>query len=249
MIILGMTGPIGHGKSTFANALSALEPDFCHLETSMIITEVANALHAALGVIPDPYDVPSLNQWLSVFPRILHDTLGVESTAEQTRLDADAIQTHPVEYQKLILHVENLQRDPNLAKTEITQKNKDEYRPFLQWLGGYLVEKVSSGVWFDELARRIKQHEEQGCKVCIVGGVRYPHDATTLRAMGAKIIKVYRPGHLQSDMLDPTERERDNIQVDSTIMSNGSVEDLQACAATFLNDARTGQLKPTYHTR
>jgi dephospho-CoA kinase len=51
MIILGMTGPIGHGKTTFADALSDLVPSTVHFESSLIIAEVANDMHAAFRVI------------------------------------------------------------------------------------------------------------------------------------------------------------------------------------------------------
>ena len=35
MILLGLTGPIGHGKTTFADALAKIEPTTVHLETSI----------------------------------------------------------------------------------------------------------------------------------------------------------------------------------------------------------------------
>ena len=62
------------------------------------------------------------------------------------------------------------------------------------------------------------------------------------------IIKVYRPGHLQSDLLDPTERERQNIQVDCTIMSNGSIADVKQFAKQFYENLKANQLQSTYHT-
>jgi hypothetical protein len=108
---------------------------------------------------------------------------------------------------------------------------------------------VNSGIWYKEIVRRAKQAEQAGCKLCVVGGLRYPTDAAILREEGAYIIKVYRPGHLQNDMLDPTERERENIGVDSTIMSNGSIEDVDAFAPRFLQDLRNGELEPLYQVK
>jgi hypothetical protein len=84
--------------------------------------------------------------------------------------------------------------------------------------------------------------------LCLVGGLRYPTDAAILRGAGAIIVKVYRPGHLQSDMLDPTERERQNIQVDCTIMSNGSVADVKEFARRFYADLQAGKLQHIYRT-
>lgn len=248
MIILGMTGPIGHGKTTFADTLAALEPSTVHFESSLIIAEVANAFQAALTDVPDPYNVERLNNWLRALPKILLDIVHVNCTFDQIKLEQKAMEEHPIEYQKLILHVENLQRKPELMNQKIDKENKESYRPLLQWLGGYLVQKIDSGLWYNELVRRIRQAAAAGCKLCIVGGLRYPTDAAILRGAGAIIVQVYRPGHLQSDMLDPTERERQNIQVDCTIMSNGTVADVKEFTKKFYADLQANKLQKTYHT-
>ncbi len=243
-----MTGPIGHGKTTFADAMTAMEPSTVHFESSLIIAEVANALQAALTDIPDPYNVDRLNNWLRALPAILLEIVHVRCTFEQIKLDQTAMEEHPIEFQKLILHVENLQRKPELMNQQIDKENKESYRPLLQWLGGYLVQRIDSGIWYNEIVRRIRQAAAAGCQLCIVGGLRYPTDAAILRGAGAIIVKVYRPGHLQSDMLDPTERERQNIQVDCTIMSNGSVADVSKFAENFYKDLKANKLQSLYHT-
>lgn len=250
MIILGMTGPIGHGKTTFADALSDLVPSTIHFESSLIIAEVANALHAAIpNKLPDPYDVEALNDWLGVLPDILAEKVQARCTFEKIKLQQRSIEQHPIEYQKLILHVENLHRNPEMARKKITRENKENYRPILQWLGGYLVEHVDAGIWYKEIVRRIRKAEAVGTDLCIVGGLRFPSDAKLLRDAGAIIVKVYRPAHLQNDMLDPTERERENIKTDCTVMSDGTVDDVKHFAARFLNDIRNNQLENLYHTK
>ncbi len=248
MIILGMTGPIGHGKTTFADALTELEPNTVHFESSLIIAEVANSLQAALSDVPDPYNVERLNNWLRALPVILLEIAHVHCTFEQIKLDQVAMEEHPIEFQKLILHVENLQRRPELMSQQITKDNKESYRPFLQWIGGYLVQHIDSGIWYNEIVRRVRQAASAGAQLCIVGGLRYPTDAAILRGAGSIIIKVYRPGHLQSDLLDPTERERQNIKVDCTIMSNGTVADVKVFTKLFYEDLKNNKLQSTYHT-
>ncbi len=249
MIILGMTGPIGHGKTTFADALAELVPSTIHFESSLIIAEVVNDLHSKLKTIPDPYDVSALNDWLSVLPGILKENLQVDCTFERIKLHSHEIERHPIEYQKLIMHVENLQRNPELVRQKITRENKENFRPMLQWLGGYLVQHIDAGLWYKEIVRRLRKAESAGTDLAIVGGLRFPTDAKLLRDAGAIIIKVYRPGHLQNDMLDPTERERENIKVDCTLMSDGSIEDVKRFAARFLDDIHQNKLERLYHTK
>lgn len=243
-----MTGPISHGKTTFASALADIEPLTIHLESSLVIAQVANRMHFVLAKIPDPYDINSLNDWIKQLPPILEETVHIQTSYDRLKLIQEQVEQHPIEYQKLIMHVENLRRNPHLARQTITIDNKETYRPFLQWIGGYLVQKIDAGIWYNQIVRLVKDAETTGCNLCIVGGLRYPTDAAILRNAGGIIVKVYRPGHLQNDMLDPTERERDNIPVDATIMSNGTVEDVKRCAAVFLRDAREGNLKQLYQT-
>lgn len=247
MVILGLTGPIGHGKSTFADVLLKLEPSSLHFESFQVVAEVANAMHKALTQIPDPYNVNSLNEWLHFLPGILNDVTHVECPFKTIELQQEIIEQHPIEYQKFIMHVENLKRQPNMLHQAITAENKEMYRPFLQWLGGYLVQKVDAGIWYNELVRRIHAAGTAGAKLCVVGGLRFPSDAAILRANGAIIVLVSRPGHLQSDSLDPTERERQNIKPDCTVINNGTLADLQLFASKFLNDLANQKIDQTYH--
>lgn len=249
MIILGMTGPIGHGKSTLASALAKLEPTTAHFESSLIIAEVANAWQAKLKNIPDPNDIDELNDWLKVLPAILVDIVHTKTSFDELKLRRSSMDEHPIDYLKLILHVENLRRRPELIKQRIDKDNKETFRPILQWLGGYLVERADKGIWYNEITRRIQAAGQKGSQLCIVGGLRYPSDARILRAGGAQIIHVYRPGYLQGDLLDPTERERQNIQTDCVVMSNGTLADVNNLAPQFLIDLRKNTLKRTYETK
>lgn len=248
MIIIGFTGPIGHGKSTFSEALHKLEPSYIHLESSMIIAEVADEMHAALADIPERDNIDAINDWLRYLPDILKKKLHVDCTFEQIKLDPERVIRHPVEYEKLFLHIDNLTHNPKLLQDKITLKNKEAYRSILQWLGGYLVRSIKPGIWYEEIVRRAQAAEQQGAKLCTVGGLRFPNDATILRKINAIIVKVYRPGHLQYDALDPTERERDDIPLDVTIVSDRGIDEINACAKIFFEDLKNNQLKHTYYT-
>ena len=248
MIIIGMTGPISHGKTTFADAIEKIEPSTIHLESSLVIAEVINELHASTDKIPSPYNIDSINEWLKPLPSILLDVLGVKSNVEQISIDQSDADKHPIEYDKLMLHIEGLQRDPSLINETINANNKESYRAILQWVGGYLIKKVSSDIWYDEIITRARKAEQAGCSICIIGGLRFPSDAKIVHQAGGIIIMVYRPDHLQYDILDPTERERDNIACDSTIMSNGTIEDMNLCAVQVLEDIKNEKLEKIYQT-
>lgn len=246
MLIIGMTGPIGHGKSTFAEAMLELDPTIKRLESSMIIAEVANSLHRATTKIPARDDIDSINDWLRPLAGILVEIVGAHCTFDQIKIDAVASAQHPIEYDKLRIHIDSLAHNPTLLNDVITQDNKETYRPLLQWLGGYLPRKVDSKIWYAEIIRRAKRLGESGCSLCIVGGLRFPSDAEAVHQAGGKIIKVYRPGHLQFDILDPTERERDNVPIDSTIVSDGDLAGVKKCAQKVLDDLRKGELQAQY---
>jgi energy-coupling factor transporter ATP-binding protein EcfA2 len=248
MLLLGLTGPIGHGKTTFAKALASIEPLTIHLESSLVVASVANSMHMVLTKVPDPYDIDAINEWLKQLPPILDEKVRIKTTFERIQLTQEQVEQHPIEYQKLIMHIENLRRNPHMARQAITIDNKENYRPFLQWLGGYLVQKIDAGVWYNQMVRLVKDAESTGCKLCLVGGLRYPTDAAILRGAGGIIVKLYRPGHLQNDILDPTERERNNIAPDTTIISNGTVDDVRRIAVEFYKDLQANNVQSTYTT-
>lgn len=248
MIIIGLTGPIGHGKSSFAGYLTDLVPSALHFETGMIVAEVASAMQKALNDIPDAYNVSSLNNWLHCLPSILNEVVHVECTFKDIELQQAVIEQHPVEYQKLIIHVENLARNPSLLTQNITVDNKESYRPLMQWLGGYLVQKIDAGIWWNELMRRVHDAGAAGAELCVAGALRFPNDAAIVRASGGVVVEILRPGHLQSDTLDPTERERLNIKADCTILNNGTLADLRVFSERFLDDLKQKKLDRTYKT-
>lgn len=246
MIILGITGPIGHGKTTFADMINEIEPSTVHMESGLIIAEVADALHAYIPTPIQADDIDWINEWLRSLPAILKNIVHIDCDEKDVQFSSEQVQSNSVEYQKLVEHVESLYRDPDLAKQKITIENKKQYRSILQWLGGYLVNHVDSGIWYNEVARRAKLAEIDGIKLCLVGGLRFPADAEIMKAAGAKIAKIYRPEKVEADSTDPTERERNAIRSDTIVINNGNLENLRDLAKRFFADLETNKLKPTY---
>ena len=75
---------------------------------------------------------------------------------------------------------------------------------------------------------------------------RFPRDAEILRNGGGTILEVVRPGYDTRDGSDLTERERKLIQPDSVILNNGSLAELQTCAATVWHDLVLRDLQANY---
>lgn len=247
MIIIGITGPIGHGKTTLADALCAKVVKCAQFESSQIIAEVADALHVALdGKVPDKSDTEAINEWLKSLPAILLEVAHIKCRFDQLSIDDQSIKDRPLEYQKLMLHLDNLTRQPELAGQQITPDNKQTYRPFLQWLGGYLVQKAHNGIWYEEIVRRMRAIEPTGVELSVAAGIRFPQEADIIRGAGGTVIEILRPEIPVPDISDPTERQRQQILTDTQIINNGTLEELSAAAESVLYDLRNHSLKTQY---
>lgn len=246
MIIFGITGAIGHGKSTLAEAFGRVEPNSRHLESFTVVAEVISKWHAATSHPPNPHELTEVNNWLTLLPPILEQTVQLKIDPAQLAVTMDAIVAQPDQYEKLFTHLQNVQANPGLLSIPITEQTKDQFRPILQWLGGYLVARVDPGVWYNEVMRRVKQAEEEGVVLCTIGGVRYPTDAEIVRQGGGRIILIHRPLIGERDFADPTERERIHIHPDVTIVNDAGLAELVMVTQRLYADIKLGRLKATY---
>lgn len=246
MIIFGITGGIGHGKSTLAEAFGRVEVNARHLEAFTVIAQVVEQWHSQTSHVPNPHDLAEVNNWLALLVPILKQT--VDETVDPTKLaiTMNDIMAQPELYEKLFTHLQNLQKNPGLLTSRITEANKDSYRPILQWLGGFLVTKIDPGIWFNEVIRRAMQAKEEGVQLCTIGGVRFPTDAAIVRAAGGKVILIHRPLIGERDYADPTERERIHIQPDVTIINDAGLKELVMVAQRLYADIKLGRLKARY---
>lgn len=246
MIILGITGGIGHGKTTLADALAQAALRSIHLESSQVIAEAVVAWHARSTYIPNPHDLAAVNNWLQLLPEVLSNVVHQYVDGTKLTFTMEDISAQPELYDKLFTHLQTLQQNPSLLNSPITTENKAQYRAILQWLGGYLVYKVDPGIWYKEIMQRASEAELQGLELCTIGGLRYPHDAEIVRSGGGIIVLIRRPLVTEQDISDPTERERAKIQPDTVVINNAGLTELVLCARHMLTDIKLGKLQAHY---
>jgi hypothetical protein len=244
MQIVGITGGIGHGKTTFGADLAAHATSAKHFESSDVIIEVANAWRAARGSLPPSSKINDINAWLQTLPEAITQITHVKTDAETLELTFERLVDHPEYYTKLFQYLDELRAEPDMQTGVIDISNKQAHRALLQWLGGYLAKVIDEGLWFDELIRRIRQLSNVA--LVTVGGVRFPADADRIHAVGGVIIEVQRPTVSQADIQDVTERERQDIKADVLIINDSDLEALKRAAAHFYDDLVAGSLQPRY---
>ncbi|MEO5627597.1 MAG: hypothetical protein ABIQ89_01775 [Candidatus Saccharimonadales bacterium] len=244
MVIIGITGAIGHGKTTFGQALQSLETHATHYDSSQIITDLAQAWLQTTSGLPEPDDIKAINGWLRKVVPIINRTYGLNCNFSQIEIKVEDIKSNPADYQKLFAFL----KQPSVDFSIPGDTAKETYRTLLQWMGGYFVKKIDSGIWYNYIASQIRRDHEDGIILCTVGGLRYPKDAEILRNAGGIIISIERPNYGETDVNDITERERQNIKVDSHVINDGDLGDLQSCAQRLYDDIKNDQLKPQYQS-
>lgn len=246
--ILGVTGSIGSGKSTFAQLLCEAEPSHATYETSELVSELAedfnHALSGELAFETTSNAVELTNQALIWFVEAISEKLHHEVTWNQLAITKHVVATRPELFEKLFTYIDMAKKQPSILDRRITATDKDAYRPILQWLGGYLVAKIGDTIWYDELFRRIDLHDADK-NLVIIGGVRYPSDAQAVRERGGLVVGIERPNHV-ADSTDITESSRANIQPDITIHNNGTIDQLREVAVTMWSDLTISKPRTEY---
>jgi len=246
MILIGIHGAIGHGKTTLADIFTETEPNSIHLESSQIIIEVLNAANRQLPPTGHNEPVVFLNKWFEAFPAILRQVVHVNATPDQLTFTEPDVARNPPTYQKLFEYVALLAQNPELARATITADNKASYRAGLQGLGGYLISRVKPTIWYDELLRRAAEFGARDTKLAVIGGLRYPSDAEVVQSAGGVVIEITRPNMPKADLQDPTEKYREQITSDSVIINEGTLDQLTRTGKTVLADIVRKQLRPQY---
>lgn len=247
--IIGITGAIGSGKSTLAALLCDTEPSHARYESGELIAEVAEdfnrALSGELAFETTTDSIELVNQALIWFIEAVSEKLHRELTWNQLAITKQQLAEHPELFEKMFTYIKTAQKHPEILDIPITSANKETYRPLLQWLGGYLVAKVGSTVWYDEIFRHINQRDTDK-NLILIGGLRYPSDAEAVRKHGGIILSVQRPS-IAADTTDITESSRELIEPDITILNTGSLDELRTVAEQLWNDLGAGKPQQNYN--
>ncbi|MCA9329541.1 hypothetical protein KDA11_02765 [Candidatus Saccharibacteria bacterium] len=246
MIIIGITGAIEHGKTSLAQAfLRQINPSI-HTESSILIAEVANELNSHYLITrPKAFDQLSINAWLTDLPNIIRKTTGFNSDISAIRLNSK--NSNNPDFDKLHEYLKLVSNNHSLITQPITPTNKEQYRTILQWLGSYVTKYVSSSLWYDNIIQQAKIAQDNGYKLFIVGGVRYPSDAQVIKQAGGIIIAIERPNIEHRDLNDPSEAFRSMVPADTTVMNDFSLGALDSIAQKIWNDILDDDLQKQYH--
>ena len=248
--ILGITGDIGSGKTTFAQLLCDMAPSHATYETSELIAEVAEDFNRALSgefaFETASSNIELVNQALIWFIESISEKLHRdEVTWNQLAITQHQLVARPELFEKLLSYLTLVKKQTQLLDQRITNENKETYRPLLQWIGGYLVAKVGNTIWYDEIFRRVALHDDDKDLV-VIGGVRYPSDAISIREHDGLVVGLLRSG-LSADRTDVTESSRNDIKPDIIVHNNGTLDELRNAAERLWNDLSVSSPKQNYN--
>lgn len=244
MQLIGITGAIGHGKTSLADCFGSFAPNYLQLESGQLVAELVYLRNLSLKNIPESNDITAINLWLADLVPAIKQVLNVNCRPDELQITSKQVKQNPLKFVKFTTYLKALVKNPELASVRINSDNKEAYRPLLQWLGGFLVERISSDIWYSELVRRAQSTPD--IDLCTIGGVRYPTDAKVIHSAGGKILKIVRPDVPETDLLDPTEQQRQTIEVDATIINNGSLAELQEISEMIYKDLLANKLQAVY---
>jgi hypothetical protein len=249
MILLAITGGINNGKTTLAHDLALNFKYSRLLESSEIISRIADALNFSVAELPDPENLKSINDWLTRLPIFLKDQLDLNVPLSDIKIPQDDFTKYPERYSKLCLYLGNVKARPELSRQKINTTNKPDYRPILQWLGGYLVQKISPTIWFTEITRQTRLESAKNTELVVACAIKFPSEAELIRSVGGKILEIVRPGLALIDQHDYTESRRKQIKTDCVIKNNGTLIDLTVCVAKISADLKSGKMRRHYECR
>lgn len=117
---------------------------------------------------------------------------------------------------------------PELKERKLDRWPHESPRKLLQRVGTDMFRQHYPEVWVQCLKNRIQVASARPNEANIaITDVRFENEAKALRELGGWLIRIERPGNTTADQ-HPSEVEMDGIEVDATILNDGSKELLRA---------------------
>lgn len=102
-------------------------------------------------------------------------------------------------------------------------------RHAMQTLGTEWRNTINKDLWVKMLLSKINRSSDSNI---VITDVRFPHEADALRELGAKIVRIIRPGIYASN--HPSESQIIYISVDYEIINNLTINDLNTQSTSML---------------
>jgi len=112
VILIALSGGIGHGKTTFAKYLALGSQSSHHWESSDLIIDIANALRSNNKPTPKPDDIAGINAWLRQLPAILKSEVHQVTNWQQLELSPRRLAETPENYTMLFTYLELMTQRP-----------------------------------------------------------------------------------------------------------------------------------------
>lgn len=248
MHVIGISGAIGHGKSTFSQFLADTINNSRIFEASGDIVLVANNW---LRFMPESFKTNPpgselLNDWIDSLAEIVaKEGLG-KPKAKKLYVTEYQLETRDDSILKLLEYLENIRAGTISPNDIIGAHNKEVHRSILQWIGGYLVKNYHEGIWFDSIDRKLNSAKEDGAGLAIVSGLRFPYDKKIIEKHQGTIIRIERPHVMVTDSQEVTEKEGTDLKASSIIINDANLDELRDTAKTFFDDLSGGRILEKY---
>lgn len=122
---------------------------------------------------------------------------------------------------------DTIQRVFGLDREQLSRK-LPAVRKTLQRFGTEAVRNIFPDAWVTCLERKLGRYEKVFPTYgMVVSDIRFLNEAEMLHRRGYKIVRIFRPGEDFQSNLHSSETELDNLEMDSLIVNNGSLEQLQ----------------------
>ncbi len=254
MIVVGLTGGMGQGKSTVGQMLRELaKVDYkADLESSYPITTVANQWLStwpqSLVLAANETQIQLANRLIESLPPIIEEVTGKSTTAKVLQIN-EADSANVTLHKRLLDYIGQWLEESEGERHDrlplpIVPQNKALHRALFQWLGGMAIELIYRPIWSDLLDKRIKQLAERDYKLVTVGGIRYDHDADMIQANKGVILKVMRPHSAHSS--DVTETSMSEVEADIVLHNDGTLAQLEWVVRQLWQDLQVGKPQAEY---